>query len=292
MVDAAPTRFLAIIAGTVLWNVGSVLQKKAVEALPRSPLRVFSLVSSGRWMAGLLVTAIGWGLYVFGLERIQLSTARTLTGGSYIVLAFFSIVFLRTPLRAAEWLAVLMVSAGIFLLGTTEPSPRPHEASAIASSLPAVALGAGCVALLCLVLSRLGTLKNGSLRSFLSPLAVFAAISGLLSSVGDLLMKALLSVGFGLPSIAAALAVGIVAFYVTGFYMLSRAYQAGTMVGAVVISDFLARLGAIVLGAAVLGEPLAGAGVSGALRAAGLLLVLGGSLLLGRFSGTTARNPA
>ena len=105
-------------------------------------------------------------------------------------------------------------------------------------------------------------------------------------------MKVLLSVGLALPLIAAALAVGLVAFYIMGFYMLSRAYQAGTMVGAVVISDFLARLSAIVLGAVALGEPLAGAGMSGALRGAGLLLVLGGSLLLGRFSATTARNPA
>ena len=71
MVDSAPTRILAIIAGTVLWNVGSVLQKKAVEVLPGSRLRVLSLISSGRWMAGLLVTSIGWGLYVFGLEKIQ-----------------------------------------------------------------------------------------------------------------------------------------------------------------------------------------------------------------------------
>jgi hypothetical protein len=67
--------------------------------------------------------------------------------------------------------------------------------------------------------------------------------------------------------------------------MLSRAYQSGGVVGGMVISDFSARIGAIFLGAMALAEPLGIAGGAGLLKAAGLLVVLIGSLLLGRFSG-------
>jgi drug/metabolite transporter (DMT)-like permease len=280
-VDAALVRFLSIIAGTVLWDVGAVLQKTAVAALPATPLRVASLAGSGRWMAGLLVTAAGWGLYVFGLEKVPVSAARTITGGSYVVLAFFSIVFLRTPLRLPEWLALALVTAGILLLGLGEPQAA---AAGPVPTLPRVMLGAGCVAAACAGLSAVQVLRRRP-RGLLAPVVVFAALSGLLSSVGDLAMKILLSVGFTRPFLCAGLAAGLIVFYLGGFYMLSRAYQAGTMVGGIVISDFFARAGAIFLGAVVLCEPLAGSGLGGAARGVGFALVLGGSLLLGRFSG-------
>jgi hypothetical protein len=75
----------------------------------------------------------------------------------------------------------------------------------------------------------------------------------------------------------------LIGFYFTGFYMLSRAYQVGTVVGGIVISDFFVRVGAIFLGSIVLSESLGASGHMGALRGVGFLLVLGGSLLLGRF---------
>jgi uncharacterized membrane protein len=277
--DAPALRYLAIVMGTVLWDVGAVLQKKAIEALPPTRLRVVSLATSGRWMAGLSVTAVGWGLYVFGLDRVPVSTARTITGGSYVVLALFSIIFLKTPLRLPEWLAIVLVTSGILLLGLGAPSVN----AGAALSLPSVVLGAGCVGLFSLALFSFGKLKRRPAAALLTPLVLFAAISGLLSSVGDLLMKTLLSIGFALPWRAAAVVAGMIAFYVVGVYMLSRSYQAGSMVGGVVISDFFARIGAIFLGVLALSEPIAGAGMNGVAHAAGFLLVLGGSLLLGRF---------
>jgi drug/metabolite transporter (DMT)-like permease len=235
-------------------------------------------------MAGLLVTGIGWGFYVFGLEKVPVSAARTITAGSYVVLALFSMLFLRVPLRLPEWGAIAMVSAGIVMLGLGEPARLTPGAPAflVAPGRGVVALG--CVGLIAVGLYLARRLAAHRARCFLSPLVVFAALSGLLSSVGDLFVKVLLSAGAARPWLGAASAIGLVAFYLAGFYMLSRAYQTGTMVGSVVISDFFARAGAIVLGAVALAEPLAGQGTGGALRAAGFLLVLGGSLLLGRFS--------
>jgi drug/metabolite transporter (DMT)-like permease len=263
-----------------------VLQKKAIDRLPPSRPRVSALVRSAGWMTGLLVTGIGWAFYVFGLQKVPVSAARTITGGSYVVLALFSMFFLRVPLRLPEWGAIVMVSAGIAMLGLGETAGLTPGAAAFLAAPGRSVVALGCVGIIAVGLYMARRLPAPRMRSLLPPLVVFAALSGLLSSVGDLFVKVLLFTVAARPWLGAASAIGLVVSYLAGFYMLSRAYQAGTMVGGVVISDFFARVGAIGLGAVALAEPLAGQGTGGALRAAGFLLVLGGSLLLGRFSGS------
>ena len=52
----------------VLWDVGIVLQKLAVDLVPQInlgrslPRTVGQLLTSGQWMAGLGASAAGWGL--------------------------------------------------------------------------------------------------------------------------------------------------------------------------------------------------------------------------------------
>jgi drug/metabolite transporter (DMT)-like permease len=289
MLDWPALRFFAIILGTVLWDVAAVLQKKAVGRLPPSAPKLTALFTSPLWMGGLLVSFAGWGLYVFGLDRVPVSAARTITGGSYVVLALFSMVFLRSPLRIQEWAAVALVTAGILILGLIEPAAPAGGSQWRAVSLGRVIIGIGALAAIsgCLFAAHLALGKRT--RRLLSPLMVFAAISGLLTAVGDLMVKLMLFFSHApagqVPGLTvfAACAAGLVAFYFTGFYMLSRAYQAGTVVGGIVISDFFVRIGAIFLGAVVLSESLGAAGSAGAIRAVAFLLVLAGSLLLGRF---------
>jgi drug/metabolite transporter (DMT)-like permease len=286
MRDWPALRFIAIILGTVLWDVAAVLQKKAVGRLPPSRPKLAALFTSPLWMGGLLVSFAGWGLYVFGLDRVPVSAARTITGGSYVVLALFSLTFLRTPLRVQEWAAVALVTAGIVILGLVEPvSPGASPLHAVSPGRVFIGIGAVSAVSACLYLVHHALGKRP--RRFFSPLMMFAAISGLLTGVGDLMVKLLLSFtragqAPGLPVVIICVA-GLIVFYFAGFYMLSRAYQVGTVVGGIVISDFFVRIGAIFLGAVVLSESLGASGQMGALRAAGFLLVLGGSLLLGRF---------
>lgn len=294
MLDSAVVRYGAIIAGTVLWDLGAVLQKNAVSAMPAGPLPVMSLLRSARWMAGLLFTALGWGMFVFGLDRVPVSAARTITGGSYVILALFSTIFLRSPLSVVEWGALAVVTCGIVLLGLQETA----GAAAPPPRAMLVLIGVGCVALVsACILAGLLLLGRRQPPSAVHPrftsvrLFCYAALSGLLGSAGDLLTKVFLSLlgalhdgSLLLPAMCAA---GFITFYLAGFYMLSRAYQVGTVVGGVVISDFFARAGAVTLGALALSERIGGAGAAGLERALGFLLVLGGSVLLGRFSGVS-----
>jgi len=286
MLASPALRYCAIVAGTILWDAGAVLQKTAVDAMPDPRLKVGLLASSPRWMAGLLVTGIGWGLYVFGLQAVGVAAARAVTGGSYVVLALFSVLFLRSRLRLPEWIAVTLVTAGILLLGRTEPGGAVPGTAAPAAAR--VWEGLGMIAVTCAALLAL-TRAGPRVSRLVPPFALYAGLSGLLSSAGDMMVRLILA--GPAPVLFGACAAGLIVLYLAGFYMLSRAYRSGTMVAGVVLSDFSARLGAMALGAVALGEPLLGAVGSGYERGAGFLLVLCGSLLLGRFS-TSAREVA
>ena len=290
MLHTVVVRYLAIVLGTVLWDAGAVLQKQAVGRMPAGGLPVRALVGSAGWMLGLFVTAAGWGLFVFGLDQVPISAARTITAGSYVVLALFSIAFLHAPLSLAEWLALACVTLGIVFLGLQENTASPLV---VPSALSVILAAAGFVLLSAVVLFSLqffGWMRTTAVAA----LFAFSALSGLLSSVGDLLTKVFLALIEEapirhVPSLILD-AAGFITFYLTGFYMLSRAYQAGSVVGAVVVSDFFGRVGALLLGLLVLSEPIGGPGHGGLQRALGFLLVLGGSLFLGRFSaGASAR---
>jgi drug/metabolite transporter (DMT)-like permease len=285
-------RYLAIVLGTVLWDLGAVLQKRAVGRMPAGRLPVQALIGSAGWMLGLLVTAAGWGMFVFGLDQVPISAARMVTAGSYVVLAVFSTVFLRTPLSQAEWAALGCVTVGILLLGL-------QESSAAAPVIPPtnrVILGVACIAILSFIVSFVPRLLKGLSRASTVALFAFAALSGLLGSVGDLLTKVFLALLQARPVPVVSLilaAAGFIAFYLIGFYMLSRAYQSGTVVGGVVVSDFFGRIGVLFLGSLVLSEPMIGGPAGGGLlRAVGFLLVLGGSLLLGRFASVSEPSQA
>ena len=107
----------------VLWDAGIVLQKLAVDSFPRItlgrslPRALGRLLTSGRWMAGLAASAAGWGLFVFALSFTPVSVARAIQGSGFVILAVFSVLFLRHRLTLREWCGVLMVTAGIAALG-------------------------------------------------------------------------------------------------------------------------------------------------------------------------------
>ncbi len=280
--------YAVIVLGTILWDAGAILQKQAIEKLGSERLRVIKLVGSPRWMLGLAANAVGWGLFVLGLNSVPVSVARTVTGGSYVILALFSTIFLRTPLKLPEWLALICVTCGIVILGVQGQAGGVAKDTLLPSAAR-LAIGLGAIVAICGSI-RLAARGAGSVFGL-------AAISGLLSGAGDLMVKLITVLaregarplaGAGIAAIGLS-GVAMAAFYVTGIYMLSRAYQVGTVVAGMVISDFFARVSAIFLGAVCLSESLIASGQGGPLYAVGFLMVLGGSLLLGRFSSRAVR---
>jgi drug/metabolite transporter (DMT)-like permease len=270
----------------ILWDVGIVLQKQAVDRAQRirfgrataASLRV--LLKSGRWLAGLGASAAGWGLFVAALAFIPVSVARAIQGSGFVILAVFSLVFLRHRLSAREWLGVVLVTSGIVALGIANGSSGTVQGHPdLARLMPAVAA--------CLLVCAAAYALPSLLRMRLPWVIVFSIMAGTLLGLGDVATKVLLGLlerhGPGLA--AAAAGAGLVVFYVSGFLLLSRAYQHGRAILVTAVSDLCARLAAIFVGIAALGEALAGEPRLRVLAAAGYAGIVLGAVLLARFSG-------
>ena len=276
---------LLISLCAVLWDAGIILQKVAVDRLPR--IRVArglgqslrGLVTSGRWMAGLGASAAGWGLFAWALAFTPVSVARAIQGFGFVILAVFSVIFLRQRLAAPDWAAIALVTAGVAALGLAERTPA---AATVPVSLRALAPAV----IACLVLA-VGVRGAAALRRGRPPgVVVFSTSAGLLLGVGDVLTKTAISQAqSGSWGAFAVVAAVMVAFYISGFLVLSRAYQHGRPITVTAVSDLCSRLVAITLGVAALGEVPASGALPRVLTVAGFAAILCGAFLLSRFGG-------
>jgi len=276
---------LLISLCAVLWDAGIILQKLAVDRLPRIRMdrglgrSLWRLLTSGRWMAGLAASAAGWGLFAWALAFTPVSVARAIQGFGFVILAVFSMIFLGQRLAAADWAAIALVTAGVAALGLAERAPVEAEAPVSAG-----ALAAGVAA--CLVLA-VGVRAAAGIRRGRAPgVVVFSISAGLLLGVGDVMTRTAIrqaqSGAWGAFAAAAAVMVG---FYVSGFLVLSRAYQHGRPITVTAVSDLCSRLAAIALGVTALGEVPAAQPLARVLTVSGFAVILAGAFLLSRFGG-------
>jgi uncharacterized membrane protein len=231
-------------------------------------------------MAGLAASALGWGLFAFALSFTPVSVARTIQGSGFVILAVFSLLFLRHRLSAREWIGVVLVTSGIVALGIAESSSRTVEdAVSLGRLLPALAA--------CLLACAAACAVPGLLRIGLPWVVVYSIISGILLGLGDVATKVLLIAlqGQGFGSQAAAAGAGLILFYLSGFLVLSRAYQHGRAILVTAVSDLCSRLVAIFMGIAALGEALAADPRLRVLAALGYAGIIVGAVFLSRFSG-------
>jgi drug/metabolite transporter (DMT)-like permease len=267
------------------WDAGVVFQKQAADRLPpmtmgrELPRTLWAFVTSGRWMLGLALSAGGWGLWAYALTFTPISLARAIQGSGLVVLAVFSVLFLNHRLQAREWIAVIIVTGGIVLLGISEPQNQ-QTVSVIVPVKLALAVGialAGCL----LVYGLRAWLHTG-----FSWVVVFSVVSGVLAGLGDVFTRTL-DVSLAAKAWLQALAVMLPAlsvFYISQILLLSRAYQHGRAIVAIGVNDFSARVLAIFVGILALGESFPADPRLKLYRIIGLATVLIGTVLLARFS--------
>jgi multidrug transporter EmrE-like cation transporter len=253
----------------ILWDVGIVLQKLAVDRIPRISLNhtltstLLALLKSGRWTAGLAASAVGWGLFAWALAYTPVSVARAIQGSGFVVLAVFSVFFLRHRLSVREWAGVVMVTTGIAALGIADSSSGHVQAAvSFARIIPSFGI--------CLLVCVLAYVLPKVLKAGLPAAVAFYIMAGTLLGLGDVTTKILIGMlqqrGFGFEAVAAG--AGLIVFYIAGFLLLSRSYQHGRAILVTAVSDLCSRLVAISIGIAALGEALP---VLPGLRAAAVL---------------------
>lgn len=277
---------LLITICAVCWDVGVVWQKQAADTLPKIEMgrKLFKIIKafvfSKKWIGGLIISGLGWGLFALALNYTPVSLARSIQGSGFVILAFFSIFFLDHRLKAWEWMGVIIVTAGIVALGLSEPVEN-QTASVVIPSLLVPAVGVAITVCFVIYAAR---------RVFgfgFNWLIVFSIFAGVLLGLGDILTKAIM---VSIDEEAYINAFGFIApflilFYLVGFFLLSRGYQQGRAILVTAVSDFCARLVTIFLGVFAMREVFPEELLYRDLRLGGLAAILFGTILLARFSG-------
>ncbi|NVM19973.1 MAG: hypothetical protein HWN80_19895 [Candidatus Lokiarchaeota archaeon] len=112
---------LALIAGIIV-QIGVLIQKYVINKHSNDPKFIRSLVKSPLWILGLLLQVIigGLGFYFIAIILIGPALVPGLMAVGLIVLAVGSIKILNEKLGKEEIIGILLMIAGVTLLGLSE----------------------------------------------------------------------------------------------------------------------------------------------------------------------------
>ena len=111
-----------------LWTVceaaGQILFKHGVDSLDTGEAHfgleaAYRSLRSPAIVAGILVHAIEFGVWIEILGRLPLSVAFPLESISYVTVLVASRLFLREIIPARRWLGVVFICAGIAVIGAS-----------------------------------------------------------------------------------------------------------------------------------------------------------------------------
>jgi len=137
---------IAAAAASVAFNVGIVLQamdartEPAEEGLRLSLLA--SLVRRRRWVAGLLLGGVGFGLQILALEWAPFVVVQPMLAAGLLIVLFLGVRMLDERVGRMEIAGVLAICGGIALLAVGTPSSTEH----ITSEPAVIAVVAGLIA--------------------------------------------------------------------------------------------------------------------------------------------------
>jgi drug/metabolite transporter (DMT)-like permease len=265
---------LAVAAAAVCSGAAAVLQASAVARLPRASTVsggfVVRLVRSPRYLAALILVAIGFGLSFVAVRSLPLFLVQAGRASSLAVTAVLSVLALRVRLRRAEMIAIVAIGAGLVVVGLTAGGQDSADVSTIGRLILLAAV-------LALVPAAAAVLRMHAIQRSGLLLAVIAGTCFGLLALGARILRGfdpgMLLADPAAWAMAGAGPVGLLC----GALALQRA-SVVTVTAALVATETV--LGSV-LGMLVCGDrPTAGLAVPAAV---GFGLVLAGALVLARF---------
>jgi uncharacterized membrane protein len=273
---------LAILA-TTCFQVGLVLQKVGADRLPRLGLsvrqgRVFlAFLRSPIWLAGIAISTFGWVLLLKAIANAPVSIIQPVLGFGLALLALFSAVVLKERLSPLESGGLVMMVAGLVLLGVSAARQEDAGAVSLAPLLAvSVAFAGGLGA--AFPLGRSGHV----------PLPVVLGFgAGTLIGLAALYTKGLfLTLDAGLPLLAWLVFLPLMmAANVCGLWVMQAGLQQGRALIVAAVSAVTTKVVAIIGGMVTLGELLPDDRGFAVARVAGFVLILLGTAVLSRFGG-------
>jgi len=265
---------LTTLAATLLIQLGYFLWKLSAEGQPKiggAPAGhvVRALVTDWRWLLGFAATSVGWVLFVQATALGDISLVQPLMSAGDLLLVILAVVFLKERLVGIEWAGVLLTVLGAVALAWE--AENLHAADFDGMRLLILL---GCTAL------AGATLLLANRRSH-RPEVVLALVVGLCFGAGAVLTKALTadSSAPGQSVISWAilfnpLLLAVILANVLGLVMLQAAFQRGRASVIVPLQLAMANAITVLAGIVIFAEHITG------LRAAGIVLIIGGTALL------------
>lgn len=272
---------LIAFAATTIMNAGLALQKRGVSGLPmlgEEKGAARALFKDRTWLLGLGGLLLGWGLYLFSTKIAPISVVQPALGMGLVVLALFSVFYLKERIKPIEWASLACMITGMVLLGlsATEEttSVPPNWLLLMLVTATILALSA-----LAFALSRRG--KLGRVRTD----SLLGMVSGLFIGIGALYTRAMfLSLDDGQKILGFGLCLPVlIAANIIGIGIMQRGFQHGKALVVVGLEAVLNKVVAIVGGIIALGESLPSSSSLATMRIVAFVLILFGSAFLSRF---------
>jgi drug/metabolite transporter (DMT)-like permease len=123
-----------MLISTSCMNVGTVIQKKAVDKLPAMEEQTISdnvkgVVGNKLWLVGWLLTTLAMLLNMIALGQADMTVIQPLIGFGLIVLVIFSRYYLGEEINKMGILGILVAIIGVIILGLTASESRAFSST-------------------------------------------------------------------------------------------------------------------------------------------------------------------
>lgn len=281
---------LIMLASTSLMNIGTVVQKKAVDQLPPFDRRPFAenvanVLKTPLWLFGWAMTLTAIVSNMIALGMADISVIQPLNGFGLVVLTVVSRIYLGERLTPLTLAGLATVTAGVVLIGLTAAESREFaDADELLASYTHRQAVIALSAYLAVVVGLWALAKR--VRSVAGVL--YAAVAAACSVFGLTFSKGL----FGIPLIVgwgAALALGstwllgaiMLPFSTVALFFQQMSLQKGRAVVVTPVFAAAAVVLPLIMGAFVFGEAVA------PLTVAAVVLIVIGVVFLGVRAGRT-----
>ena len=122
------------VVSAVLYNVGFVLEKHALDRMPPVHARrlvhlLTQVASSPLWVAGFVLLLAGLALQVLALSLVSISVVQPIFVSGIVILLVLSHVSLKEHLGRREWGAVCVVALSLLAISLSLDASSDHAGS-------------------------------------------------------------------------------------------------------------------------------------------------------------------
>lgn len=183
------------VAATVVYNLGFILEKRALDRLPRLEAHrlgrlLRTLFTAPSWLAGFAAICCGLALQAVVLSLLPLTIAQPLQASGILVTLLFSWLMLHERLGGAEFACMAVIVAAVALLSLSEADGAGTQVGTHAA--------AGAIALVVLPVAVVVVVVSAAVTAWGRGVSVgYGFCAGLIYGYAGLALKALSAAVFG-----------------------------------------------------------------------------------------------